>query len=102
MNLIGIGPYFLHYFLQVGHEAEAEVVGPEGSVPILSRVRPYFIQAAGIVRFWLLLEMHIIVKLQAPLWRIGLCWEATRAPQWSRGMGDVLMASPSPVTMLLA
>ena len=46
--------------------------------------------------------MHIIVKLVEPLWRIRLCREATRAPQRPRGMGDVLMASPCLLAMLLA
>ena len=38
----------------------------------------------------LLRPTHDRGKLNAPLGRIGLCREATRAPQRSRGMGDVV------------
>jgi len=43
---------------------------------------------------WLLLEVHVIVKLHTPLWTIELWGQATRAPQWSRGMGGVLTTPP--------
>jgi hypothetical protein len=39
----------------------------------------------------LLLLRHVSCSLDTLLWRIGLCWQAPRAPQQSGGMGDAAM-----------
>jgi hypothetical protein len=43
-------------------------------------------------------------SLDLLLWRVGLCWQAPRAPQQASCMGDAVIAAASPLahTMLLA